>query len=38
MQNLQRPRGGCTNCGAPVRTRKSGQWLCGPCDRAESEV
>jgi hypothetical protein len=29
----QAPRGGCVNCGNPVRTRKSGLWLCYRCHR-----
>ena len=29
----QRPTGGCTNCGAPVRTRKANGWVCTDCDR-----
>ncbi|MGV9867817.1 hypothetical protein [Rhodococcus koreensis] len=27
----QRPAGGCTNCGGPVRTYKPGGWLCADC-------
>ena len=30
----QRPAGGCVNCGAPVRTRKGGYWLCSRCWKA----
>lgn len=27
----QTPRGGCTNCGGPVRTRKPQGWVCTDC-------
>ena len=29
----QRPAGGCVNCGAPVRTRKTNGWVCARCER-----
>ena len=32
----QRPRGGCSNCGNEVRSRKGGQWLCGECAYSSS--
>lgn len=33
MTKMQAPRGGCQNCGAPVRTRKSNGWVCARCER-----
>jgi hypothetical protein len=38
MSRDQPPRGGCLNCGADVRTRKDGMWLCWRCDRKERAV
>lgn len=29
----QPPRGGCVNCGGPVRTRKADGWVCAKCER-----
>lgn len=34
MSRDQAPAGGCVNCGASVRTRKDGEWLCANCHRA----
>jgi len=31
MSRDQAPAGGCLNCGAAVRTRKDGEWLCANC-------
>lgn len=34
---MQRPRGGCENCGGEVRTRKPGfGWTCAKCVRVLS--
>ena len=33
---MQRPSGGCSNCGGPVRTYKSGHgWTCAKCVRLQ---
>lgn len=34
----QRPSGGCVNCGAPVRTRKDGEWICAACHKADQKI
>ena len=38
MSADQRPSGGCVNCGAPVRTRKDGEWICAACHKADQKV
>lgn len=38
MARMQRPSGGCEMCGGPVRTRKSGAWLCSDCHRQEERA
>jgi len=38
MTKMQRPRGGCVNCGSGVGSRKHGSWTCEECIRAEDRL